>query len=114
MRFDHWAEEALRVRWYLRYTDDLCIVHHDPDALRSLLRPMARWLWTERRLKLHSRKIILRKLSQGVDFLGYVTLPRHRVLRTRTKRRMFRRVNVRNLTSYIGVLQHCSGHSLRR
>lgn len=54
----------------------------------------------------------LRKLTRGIDFLGYVVLPHHRVLRTRTKRRMLRRVTEENLPSYCGLLAHCNGDTL--
>ena len=63
-------------------------------------------------LSLHPDKIIIRKYNQGIDFLGYVTLPHYRVLRTKTKKRMFRRINHKNLQSYLGVLSHCNGYKL--
>lgn len=95
-----------------RYTDDMLLLHHDREALLRFLAPMRDWLWRERRLTLHPHKVILRKLSQGVDFLGYVVLPRHTVLRTRTKRRMIRRISDTNASSYLGLLQHAAGHEL--
>lgn len=111
--FDHYIKEQLRVRYYLRYTDDVLMLHPDLTALQSIVPRVADWLWRERRLLLHPRKVILRKLSHGIDFAGYVVLPRHTVLRTRTKRRMFRRVAVKNLSSYLGLLRHCAGYGLR-
>ena len=63
-------------------------------------------------LSLHPDKIIIRKYNQGIDFLGYVTLPHYRVLRIKTKKRMFRRINHKNLQSYLGVLSHCNGYKL--
>lgn len=107
--FDHYSKERLRLRYYLRYTDDILILDRDSATLRALLPHLASWLWEHRRLAVHPRKIVLRKLSQGIDFLGYVVLPHHTVLRTRTKRRMFRRVTAKNVTSYLGLLRHCAG-----
>lgn len=109
--FDHYSKEVLRVRHYLRYTDDVLVLEHDPARLRSIVPQVASWLWRERRLTIHPRKIAIRKLSQGIDFVGYVVLPRHTVLRTRTKRRMLRRVSSRNIVSYLGLLRHCAGHT---
>jgi hypothetical protein len=79
-----------------------------------LLHRITSWLWDERRLILHPRKFEIRKLSQGIDFLGYVTLPNHRMLRTKTKKRMLGRVNGKNVSSYLGVLKQCEGYALRK
>ncbi|MEK7620282.1 MAG: RNA-directed DNA polymerase [Patescibacteria group bacterium] len=108
--FDHFIKDELRVKHYVRYTDDAVILSYDPAELRWLLAFIEQWLWHERRLVLHPNKTIIRKLSQGIDFLGYVTLPHHRVLRTKTKRRMFKRVNAVNMPSYLGLLKHCDGY----
>ena len=49
-------------------------------------------------------------LASGVDFLGWVHFPDHRVLRTTTKRRMFRRLGTNSgeqiVASYLGLLGH--------
>jgi len=43
------------------------------------------FLMSALKLRLHKNKVSIRKLKQGVDFLGYVVLPHHRLLRTKTK-----------------------------
>lgn len=111
--FDHYMKDELRTRQYIRYTDDIAIVHHDPAHLAALLQRAKEWLWRERRLTVHPRKQEVRNVNQGVDFLGYVTMPHHRVLRTKTKRRMLKRVTEDNVASYSGLLEHCHGHSLQ-
>ena len=111
--FDHFVKDELRVKYYIRYTDDAVILANNPAELRWLLPFIEQWLWSERRLTLHPNKTSIRKLGQGIDFLGYVTLPHHRVLRTKTKRRMLKRVNAVNMPSYLGLLEHCNGHNLR-
>lgn len=110
--FDHFIKDELRIRYYIRYTDDAVILGDDPERLCILIQRIGAWLWRERRLTLHPDKIEIRKLCQGLDFLGYVTLPHHRVLRSKTKRRMFKKANVTNIDSYLGLLAHCSGNNL--
>lgn len=60
----------------------------------------------------------IRKLAQGIDFLGYVTFPYHRILRTRTKRRIIRKfkngISVEAKQSYLGVLLHCKGYKIAK
>jgi hypothetical protein len=81
------------------------------------------------KLSLHPDKIYIRKYRQGVDFLGYVSLPEHSRLRTKTQRRMFRKLRGRtgrfksgeitedslegSLHSYLGVLSHADAHEIR-
>lgn len=49
-------------------------------------------------------------LSSGVDFLGWVHFPDHRVLRTATKQRMLKRIAGKpsdaSVESYRGMLRH--------
>ncbi|MEK7536831.1 MAG: hypothetical protein AAB584_00070 [Patescibacteria group bacterium] len=55
-------------------------------------------------------KIFIKTLASGIDFLGWVHFPDHRVLRTTTKRRIFRILgkskNFETLNSYLGLLKH--------
>lgn len=118
--FDHFVKERLGVKRYLRYTDDFILLHDDPVELVSLLPPMRAFLRNQLRLELHPRKVILRKLGQGIDFLGYVTLPHHRVLRTKTRRRMFKKLRTvdpgsyARTESYLGMLQHANAWNLSK
>lgn len=94
------------------------LLDNNPDALIALLPTMRRFLAEELALELHPQKIILRKLRQGIDFLGYVVLPHYRVLRANTKRRMWKALECweRNdfafVESYRGILRHCNAYML--
>jgi|TARA_Y100000310_G_C20657160_1_gene802560 retron-type reverse transcriptase len=126
---DQFMKHELKVRHYLRYTDDFAIVSSDRSYLVSLIETIQSFLQKELNLDLHPRKIRIRKYEQGVDFLGYVLLPHHRMLRTRTKRRMFRKLHDRvvsyksgasvedsadqSLQSYLGVLSHADAYELQ-
>lgn len=120
---DRFIKHELKVKYYLRYTDDFVIVHHDANYLERLIPKIDYFLQDKLKLYLHPNKVILRKLSWGADFLGYIILPHHRLLRTKTKRRIFKKVDnkIRNLRqdiinrksfeqtmqSYFGLLRHC-------
>ena len=112
--FDHVVKENFRRRYYIRYTDDAVILADNREELVELLPWIRAWLFMYRRLELHPHKIEIRKLRQGIDFLGYITLPRYRTLRTKTKKRMLRRVHEANIASYMGVLKHCCGTMLAK
>ncbi|MBU4285149.1 reverse transcriptase/maturase family protein [Patescibacteria group bacterium] len=112
-KLDQFVKHKLKIKHYLRYTDDFVILDKNKDKLQKLINPINQFLNDQLNLCFYPDKIIIRKYSQGIDFLGYVTLPYYRVLRTKTKKRMFERINNKNIQSYLGVLSHCSGHKLK-
>jgi len=99
--FDQFAKRQLRAHYYARYCDDFVIVSHDRHRLETFVAPIADFLNRELALELHPRKLQIRPFEQGIDFLGYVVRPHHRVFRTRTKRRMFR--NIGHALSLVGA-----------
>lgn len=126
--FDQFVKHTLHVRHYVRYTDDFVIVSNDEKYLVELLPKMRAFLSEKLHLDLHPQKISLKRDGQGIDFLGYVILPYHIVLRTKTERRMFRRLKEQvsayrsgaiseatlfgSLRSYIGVMSHADAYRM--
>ena len=111
---DKFIKHKLRIKYYLRYCDDFIILDFNRDKLLKLIPQIGGFLENRLKLKLHPNKISLRKLKQGIDFCGYVVLPYHRVLRTKTKRRMLKRINIQNLPSYLGLIKHCNSYRLKK
>lgn len=127
--FDQFVKHILKVNYYIRYTDDFVIVSENRDYLEKFLPPINEFLEKKLALRLHPKKIIIRKLHQGIDFLGYVVFPKHKLLRTKTCRRIFVKIQKRikeynnglitkvtleqSLQSYLGVLSHADTYKLR-
>lgn len=70
------------------------------------------------KLELHPDKVFIKTLASGVDFLGWVHFPDHRVLRTATKKRMIRRIKETEgkegvVQSYLGMLGHGNAYDIR-
>ncbi len=119
----------MKVRHYFRYADDFLIVHENLGHLEELFMTIRQFLDNELGLELHPNKIMIRKLRRGIDFLGYIVLPHHIVLRTKTKRRMLRKLGEKyklarqgkisvasfnqTLQSYLGLLSHANCFELR-
>lgn len=114
--FDQYVKRKLKVKYYVRYADDFVVLHNDKSYLVSLISQMSQFLKNNLRLSLHPNKLFIRPLESGVDFLGWVHFPHHRVLRTATKRRMFRRLkdnhNREAIASYVGLLKHGNTYKL--
>ncbi len=126
--FDQFVKHNLRVKHYFRYTDDFVVVAQSREYLEQLLPHISEFLETKLALRLHPKKIFTRPLYQGIDFLGYVVFPKHRLLRTKTKRRIFKNLKRRmeechrgkinkftleqSLQSYLGVLSHADSYAI--
>lgn len=116
--FDQFMKHRLGIEYYIRYADDFIILSHDKEYLERILPTIENFLWHELRLRLHPEKIELRTVASGVDFLGWIHFPDHRVLRTTTKRRMLRGIRVSHgkrdvVQSHLGMLQHGNGRKLQ-
>ncbi len=128
--FDQFIKHKLHQKYYLRFADDFLTLSPNKSELEALLPLMQKFLADNLELTLHPKKLILKPFSQGIDFLGYVTLPNHRVLRTKTKQRMKRKLSKRireyfsgeidnysmnqSLQSYLGVLSHANAYKLQQ
>ncbi|OGI57554.1 hypothetical protein A3B85_01435 [Candidatus Nomurabacteria bacterium RIFCSPHIGHO2_02_FULL_37_13] len=126
--FDQFIKHDLKVKYYARYTDDFIIVSEDKNYLEKLLLPIQLFLKEKLKLELHPSKVSIRKYHQGIDFLGYVALPHHIALRTKTKKRMMwklknkmtdyknKKINEATLLatfqSYLGILSHANAYKL--
>lgn len=69
--FDHWIKEVLRVRYYIRYVDDIVILGNDKTNLQQLCKQIVERM-DQDGLTIHPRKIRLAPVVAGVPFLGYV------------------------------------------
>ena len=114
---DQYIKRVFKIRSYLRYADDFVIMSSDRDQLLKLLPKIGDFLEEHLSLRLRPNHRPVRTIVSGVDFLGWVNFPNHRVLRNTTKWRMFRRleqsVAKATLASYRGLLSHGNGHKLR-
>jgi RNA-directed DNA polymerase len=110
---DQFIKHELKVKYYIRYADDFVILSDNKFWLENTLVRIEEFLDDKLNLKLHPDKIFIKTLNSGIDFLGYVSLPHCRILRTRTKKRMFKRINQNNVQSYLGILSHCKSYKLK-
>lgn len=116
--FDQWIKHHMKARHYIRYADDFVILSQDKAWLEELLPKIGDFLSEHLRIELHPDKVSIKTLASGIDFLGWVHFPDHRVLRSATKRRMFKRLeerkeNENTLQSYLGLLSHGNTNKLK-
>lgn len=80
---DIFVKHQLKVKYYLRYVDDWVIVHNDREILVQYQQIISDFLQARLGLMINPKKTTLRKLSCGVDFLGYVTRTDYLLVRRR-------------------------------
>lgn len=116
--FDQFVKHQLKAKYYIRYCDDFVILSEDRSWLRSLIPVISRSLLARLGLRLHPNKIFIKTVASGLDFLGWVHFHDHQVVRTATKRRIFRRRAKKSsdstLRSYLGLLKHGNTSILQR
>ena len=116
-KFDQFAKHKLKVKYYIRYADDFVVFLQDKKYLEDLTIQMQDFLGKELKLEMHPGKVFIKTLARGVDFLGWINFPDHRVLRTSTRKRMMRKINGNSSSetvgSYLGMLQHGNTQKLQ-
>lgn len=128
-KLDQFVKRELRVKHYLRYADDFIILDTEKEQLEKLVPVLGDFLENSLRLQLHPNKLTIRKIHRGVDFLGYVVYPTHKILRTKTRNRILKKIEAKKkeldagiisaeafdntLQSYLGMLTHCRGAGIR-
>ena len=103
-------KHKLKIRYYIRYADDFVILSHEKEYLENIVSNIENFLISKLKLNIHPNKFFIKTVSSGLDFLGWVNFPKHRVLRTVTKRRMFKRIvaspEEATRQSYLGLIKH--------
>lgn len=116
---DKFVKHQLKAKYYLRYADDFLLVGNDPERLLGYFVEINTFLKQKLQLQIHPNKVSLRKLSQGIDFVGYIALPHYQLPRRKTVKRILSKVKYSNketleksLPSYLGYLQHAKGQKI--
>lgn len=119
---DQFVKQKLRIKYYLRYADDFIILSDNKEDISLYIDISYKFLSEELKLELHPKKIVIRNLRWGIDFLGYIVLPHYILPRTKTKKRIFKKLKDeiekenfnQSLQSYLGYLSHAESYKLTK
>lgn len=116
--FDQWVKHNLKAKYYIRYADDFVFLDADKSYLQIIIPHVQDFLQTNLKISLHSDKLFLKTVASGLDFLGWVNFSNYRLLRTKTKQRMFKKIRQsasdHSMQSYLGMLVHGNTAKIRR
>lgn len=123
--FDHWMKETLRVKYYVRYADDIVVFASNKEYLHRIFEAVSAKL-SELKLEVKGNWQIFPIDKRGLDFVGYVFYHTHVKLRKGTKQNLARtlaRLNRRGkrvteryyrmtLAAWWGWLKYCDSRHL--
>ena len=125
---DQYAKHTLRISYYIRYMDDIIILHPDKKYLAYLKDEIETFL-NERLLLSLNKKTAIRPCSMGIDFVGFRIWSTHRKLKKKTAKKIVARVKFmssalkggeisretfdRSVASYKGILKHFDSYGFR-
>lgn len=128
-QLDQYAKQKLRLHYYIRYIDDIIILHHDKRRLHEIKDEIEAFLWDELRLNLN-KKTAIRPINHGIEFVGFRIFATHRKLKKASAKRMKKRlkylreeyargkVSTETLraseASYAGMLKHFNSYGLMK
>ncbi|OGH88355.1 MAG: hypothetical protein A3J93_04865 [Candidatus Magasanikbacteria bacterium RIFOXYC2_FULL_42_28] len=117
-KFDQWVKHRLKSHYYARYADDFIFLSRDKFRLEAAMPKIQEFLQSNLKLTLHPDKVFIKTVSSGVDFLGWVNFFDHRVIRTKTKQRMLRKIRLTTkdtvVQSYLGLISHGNSRKLKQ
>ncbi len=130
---DIYIKHSLKVKRYVRYMDDMCIVHHDKSQLHEWRGDIEAFLSRRLNLSTNSKTQVFpisKSNGRALDFLGFRIYSHHRLLRKssikkiRTKLKRYRKlfkageIEIRDfepsVKSWIGHASHASTNGLMK
>ena len=131
--FDHYVKEVLKVKYYVRYADDMIFLASTKEELINILDTVKKYL-TNLKLNLKGNEQIFPvawnredKYARGIDFVGYVFYHNQILLRKTIKKAFARKCMYMNsleeispmayksgMSSWWGWIKHCNARFLAR
>lgn len=126
---DQLLKHKFRIHYYIRYMDDVIILHKDKKHLGYLKEQIELFLNDELHLHLNN-KTTIRPISMGIDFVGFRIWPTYRKLKKATSNKIKTKVKhlvsarnrnliteeslERSIASYKGILKHFNSYGFRK
>lgn len=126
---DQYCKHKLHLHYYIRYMDDIIILHHNKKYLAEVKGKIEAFLEEKLHLQLN-KKTCIRPTSMGIEFVGFRIWSTHIKLRKKTAKKLKKRLKYlfaaysagevdrqtldRSIASYKGILKHFNSYGLRQ
>lgn len=110
--FDHWLKEELKIKYVVRYMDDIVIFNSSKEVLHEQFRLIEEYLEQNLKLKVKGNWQVFPTDVRGVDFVGYRSFRGYTLLRKKTCLRYKRKMrNIAKKGMNIGYTDYCTYNS---
>lgn len=109
--FDHYIKEQLKVKYYLRYCDDLVLLSNNKKELWSWFYQIKDYLCEELKLEIKGNYQVFPVEIRGIDWCGYKHYHTHTLIRKSIKKKYIKNSNK---ITHKGWLIHADTKNLRR
>jgi len=79
---DQFVKHQLKCKFYVRYMDDFILLHSSEIQLQKWNEQIIAFLQEKLLLRLKTQ-IVLKRVNEGADFLGYIVRPHYKLVRNR-------------------------------
>lgn len=127
--FDKFSKHVLKIKYYIRYVDDVLVLSRDREQLYEWLECMNDFLEKNLYLKFHPNKIKIKPITSGINFVGGIILPFRRYPRRMNVSNAFKiakqlkhmdssmyftEESIAPFNSYLGMFTHMNSYNLRK
>ena len=67
---DHYIKERLKIKYYVRYNDDMILIHEDKEHLKKCAKDIIKMI-SDLGLEVNEKKTFIQKINKGIHFLGF-------------------------------------------
>lgn len=118
---DQYAKHILKAKYYARYVDDIVIVYSDARVLHQNYIDMNTFIGKQLGIQFHPNKKEINKVSNGVNFVGFIVRPYSMYIRRSTLYNCYQKIQETNnlvdlrptINSYLGMLRHTNSFKQR-
>lgn len=110
---DKYIQEKLKIKHYIRYCDDGVLFNSDKEYLKYCIKEIEKLL-NKYRLKLNKKTKIYSSIEE-IEFLGFRFILKNKIIMkvtNKTKKRFKKRINKKNISSYIGHISYGNCNNL--
>ena len=103
--FDRYIKHTMKCNAYVRYGDDFVIFNKNKEKLAHVREKGTHFLMNKLKLTMHPKNDFIIRTKQGLKFLGVQLFSKGRRLSKRNSSRITRKLNLKNIDSYSGIIR---------